>query len=145
VFVNHLPPDLAHFGKRLVSYEDSRIKGSVQLHFADGSTSKCDVLIGCDGIKSTIREQMYKAKAKEMGNLKLLKHIKPLWTGTIAYRGLVDVEKLRKMGGEGHRAIKDPMMVRLPLLYSVLRLMIVPSVLWSKQSASNSLTLQMKY
>lgn len=55
---------------------------------------------------------MYEQKAEETRNPALLKYIKPLWTGTIAYRGLIEVEKLRKMGGEEHRAIKDPMMVR---------------------------------
>ncbi|KXN91079.1 Salicylate hydroxylase [Leucoagaricus sp. SymC.cos] len=115
VFVDHLPPDLAHFGKRLLSYTDSGHAGrGVQLQFADGSSSECDILVGCDGIKSIIREQLYETKARETKNPRLLKHIKPLWTGTIAYRGLVEVEKLRKMGGQGHRAIKNPMMVCHP-------------------------------
>jgi hypothetical protein len=54
---------------------------------------------------------MYEQKATETKNPALLKLIKPKWTGTIAYRGLVDVEKLKRVGGGEHRAIKDPMMV----------------------------------
>ncbi|KAF9453996.1 FAD/NAD(P)-binding domain-containing protein [Macrolepiota fuliginosa MF-IS2] len=111
-FVNHLPPDLAHFGKRLLSYaypSNNTTRGA-QLYFADGSTSECDILIGCDGIKSTIRTQMYENRAGETNDSSLLSYIKPLWTGTIAYRGLVGVENLKKMGGEDHRAIENPMM-----------------------------------
>lgn len=59
---------------------------------------------------------MYESKAKEKKDPTLLGYIKPIWTGTIAYRGLVEVEKLRRIGGENHRAIKDPMMVSFVLL-----------------------------
>lgn len=54
---------------------------------------------------------MYEQKAIKTKNPILSKFIEPKWTGTIAYRGLVEVEKLKRMGGEGHRAITDPMMV----------------------------------
>lgn len=42
------------FGKRLVAAE--RSAGGVTAHFADGSTATADVLIGADGIRSTVRE-----------------------------------------------------------------------------------------
>lgn len=41
------------FGKRLVTAE--RTAGGVTAHFADGSTDTADVLIGADGIRSTVR------------------------------------------------------------------------------------------
>lgn len=41
------------FGRRLVSAEDTG--GGVRATFADGSVATGDVLIGCDGIRSTVR------------------------------------------------------------------------------------------
>jgi FAD-dependent urate hydroxylase len=40
-------------GRRLVAAED--VDGAVQARFADGSDATADVLIGCDGIHSTVR------------------------------------------------------------------------------------------
>lgn len=60
---------------------------------------------------------MYESKASETKNPALLKPIKPKWTGTIAYRGLVDVDKLKRADGEEHRAIKNPMMVNWCFLF----------------------------
>ncbi|THH30135.1 hypothetical protein EUX98_g4064 [Antrodiella citrinella] len=81
VLVDHLPSGVAHFGKRLASYsEDARM---VELRFDDRSSSSCDVLIGCDGIKSTIRKQMYEEAAKARGKPHLLQYIEPIWSGTM--------------------------------------------------------------
>ncbi|CAA7261657.1 unnamed protein product [Cyclocybe aegerita] len=93
VFVNALPPGIANFGKRLVSYNHQVIRLSsplqpISLQFADGSISECDLLIGAEGIKSGVRAQMYREAAMARGDLGLLDHISPVWTGTIAYRGL---------------------------------------------------------
>ncbi|MEU0883495.1 NAD(P)/FAD-dependent oxidoreductase [Lentzea sp. NPDC005914] len=42
------------FGKRFERYEEG---DDITLHFEDGSTASCDVLVGADGIRSRVRQQ----------------------------------------------------------------------------------------
>ncbi|MDX8144833.1 NAD(P)/FAD-dependent oxidoreductase [Lentzea sp. BCCO 10_0061] len=42
------------FGKRFERYEQG---DDIKLHFDDGTTANCDVLVGADGIRSRVREQ----------------------------------------------------------------------------------------
>ncbi|KAI5123693.1 hypothetical protein M0805_001721 [Coniferiporia weirii] len=109
-FVNHLPDGVTSFGKRLTKYTTNDSSGEVSLEFADGSSASCDVLIGCDGVKSVIRKYVYEALAEEKGP-EVLSFIEPVWTGTIAYRGLIPADQFSpsKDGGP-HRALKDPIM-----------------------------------
>ncbi|KAG7446323.1 FAD/NAD-P-binding domain-containing protein [Guyanagaster necrorhizus] len=99
VLVNRLPPGVAHFGKRLAAYSDDSEAETITLNFADGTTEACDLLVGCDGIKSTVRKQMF---AEEGGH-------DPVFTGTIAYRGLIPVSALSSDGAV-HRTVSTPMM-----------------------------------
>jgi len=103
-FVHALPSNVTHFGMRLVSY--SQHAGTVSLKFLDDTTATCDLLVGCDGIKSCIRAQIFKEAFDRSGDSELLKFIDPVWTGTTAYRGLIPVESLPPL----HRSIADPMM-----------------------------------
>lgn len=48
--------------------------------FQDGTTAIADLLIGSDGIHSEVRKQFIQGKA--------------LYSGKIAYRGIVPIEKL---------------------------------------------------
>ncbi|KAL4266019.1 FAD/NAD(P)-binding domain superfamily protein [Pleurotus pulmonarius] len=105
VLIDRLPAGVAHFGKRLTSYSQSN-NGPIGLRFSDGSMAECDVLLGCDGIKSVIRAQMLRDKAQENNDRGLLDLIDPVWSGTIAYRGLIPAERLN----EDHRALGAPMM-----------------------------------
>ncbi|KAJ3778671.1 FAD/NAD-P-binding domain-containing protein [Lentinula raphanica] len=106
VFVDALPPGIAHFGMRLVSYSQNVETREISLGFSNGHSTTCDLLAGCDGIKSTIRAQMYTEAAERLRDDTLLKFIDPVWTGTIAYRGLIPVERLPL----DHRSIASPMM-----------------------------------
>ncbi|KAF8586521.1 FAD/NAD-binding domain-containing protein [Ramaria rubella] len=110
VFVNNLPSGVAHFRKRMISYKQDGAGGEIQLHFSDDSTATCDVLVGCDGIKSLVRAQMFKQMAKD-GHPELLDFIDPFFSGSFAYRGLIPVEKMPtdEQGGT-HRTIKCPIM-----------------------------------
>lgn len=53
---SHLDLDSIHLHKRFVSYKDEGPR--VTAHFADGSTASGDVLLGCDGFHSIVRQQM---------------------------------------------------------------------------------------
>ncbi|KZT63441.1 FAD/NAD(P)-binding domain-containing protein [Daedalea quercina L-15889] len=87
----HLPPNpsyTAHFHKRLVSYATSPSDPEATiLTFADGSTAVCDLLVGCDGIRSAIRGTMYQSQPTS---------VDPIWSGSIAYRSLVPRKVLAK-------------------------------------------------
>ncbi|KAJ7091182.1 FAD/NAD-P-binding domain-containing protein [Mycena epipterygia] len=109
VFVEQLPEGIAHFGKRLVSY-DRHDSGEIGLAFADGTTTVCDLLVGCDGIKSVVRAQMLHAKAAADAQPGLLTLIEPKFTGTIAYRGLIPSTELPSENGVTHRTLGSPMM-----------------------------------
>lgn len=105
-----LPEGVAHLGKRVVSYSSIASSG-VQMEFADGSVANCDVLLGCDGIKSVIRHCMFEGLAKNSGNSDMLKYVGPVWTGEILYRCLVPSELLPLRDGEKHPVLKRPIMV----------------------------------
>ncbi len=47
--------DVVRFGRRFVRYE--QVDGRILVHFADGSTAWCDVLVGADGANSAVRGQ----------------------------------------------------------------------------------------
>ncbi|KAJ3989844.1 FAD/NAD-P-binding domain-containing protein [Lentinula detonsa] len=106
VFVDALPSGVAHFGMRLVSYSQKAGANEILLEFSNGTTGTCDLLAGCDGIKSSTRAQLFKEAAERSGDVTLLKFIDPVWTGTIAYRGLIPVERLPP----SHRSIANPIM-----------------------------------
>lgn len=51
-----VPAERMHAGKKLVKVDSGTDEdGPLTLHFADGSTHECDILIGADGIHSTVR------------------------------------------------------------------------------------------
>ena len=119
VLTDNLPPPSmfhAHFNKRLISYMPKA--NGVILLFADGTTAEADMLIGADGIKSATRATMYTRLANradsEEGRRRLLGHIRASWSGTYAYRALVDTKKLLSVF-PNHQAASTPMIVRLNL------------------------------
>ena len=65
--------------KTFTGYEES--DAGVQLHFADGSSASADLLIGADGIKSAVREQLVGAQS-------------PVFTGQAAWRIIVPSDRL---------------------------------------------------
>jgi 2-polyprenyl-6-methoxyphenol hydroxylase-like FAD-dependent oxidoreductase len=70
-----LPAERYHFGRSFRRLDQSA--EGVIVHFADGTGAQGDLLIGADGIRSSVRAQ-------------LLPAAKPLYAGYVAWRGLAD-------------------------------------------------------
>lgn len=69
------PPERYHNGKHLVSFEQDA--ESVSATFADGETVTADVLIGADGVRSSVRQT-------------LLPDVGLQYAGYAAWRGVID-------------------------------------------------------
>lgn len=110
VIVKQFPIDVAHFRKRLVTYAELA-NGTVALDFADGTSTTCDVLFGCDGIRSAVRRRMYEHEATHQGNTELLKYVEPVFSGSVMYRTLLPAELLTNDDGTKHPAMCAPKMV----------------------------------
>lgn len=106
----HLDPAIvtSHFSKRLVSYSlPSDPSSPITLHFKDGTTATCDVLVGADGIHSATRHtllniaaQEAEAKNTEDGKKfanELRGKVDPVWSGSVAYRSVIPKEVLAKI------------------------------------------------
>ena len=79
------PREHVHFRHRLASLEDDGER--VTARFENGAEISADLLIGADGIHSVVRAQLFGPE-------------QPRFTGCIAYRGLVPVERLADLGLE---------------------------------------------
>ncbi|KAI1314101.1 hypothetical protein F5Y03DRAFT_402330 [Xylaria venustula] len=54
--VKLVPTHAVEFKKRLIDYHDNGTEGRIDLHFEDGSSAEADLVIGCDGNKSKVRQ-----------------------------------------------------------------------------------------
>lgn len=109
ILIDRLPKHAANLGKRLQSYTQGG-SGPIELKFVDGTSATCDVLVGCDGIKSVVRRYMFQQMAEE-GRSEMLQYIEPVWTGEITYRALVPAERLPVRDGKTHPALLKTMIV----------------------------------
>lgn len=82
---NQLPEGIAQFGKRAVSVEQDAEQARVL--FTDGTEHRCDLLIAADGIKSSIRDHVLNGLGQPL--------VAPRFSGTCAYRGMIDSQQLR--------------------------------------------------
>ena len=90
------PPEHYHRGKGVRAFEQS--PRSVTVHFSDGSRAEVDVLIGADGIRSSVRQQ-------------LLPNLGPLYAGYVAWRSLIAEQVVPP---DIHRAVFGRMTFCLP-------------------------------
>jgi 2-polyprenyl-6-methoxyphenol hydroxylase-like FAD-dependent oxidoreductase len=74
-----VPQDIIHLGRKLAGIEQG--SGQATLVFADGSRERADIVIGADGVHSTVREI-------------ILGPEKPLHRGRIAYRAVFPAERI---------------------------------------------------
>ncbi len=77
---SQLPEGIAQFGKRAVSVEQDA--GQARVRFTDGTEHRCDLLIAADGIKSSIRDHVLNGLGQPL--------VAPRFSGTCAYRGMID-------------------------------------------------------
>ena len=109
-----------HFTKRLASYNQT--PDSITLNFSDGSCSKADVLIGCDGIHSAIRHRLAEEVSESLEKIDspdvlekvsmIQEKVEAKWSGYVAYRGLVPMDTLANIN-PNHRALTTPTNVSL--------------------------------
>ena len=88
--IKGVPAHRAHFNKRLERLEDRDDDEGVHLFFKDGTSATADLVIGADGVHSCVREYLMGKEAA-----------KPVFTGSIVYRGLVSMDAaVEKIGAE---------------------------------------------
>lgn len=81
-----VPADTIYLGKRTTRIEEGA--DGITVHFEDGTSQRVDVLVGADGIHSTVRKY-------------LLGDEYPEFTGVVAYRAVVPASKLEGLPNLG--------------------------------------------
>jgi salicylate hydroxylase len=76
-----IPESKISKGKRLVLIEKGEQDSGYVLHFQDGTSSPADIIVGCDGIKSVVRQHLGFVD-------------KPMYSGQMVYRGYVSYNDL---------------------------------------------------
>jgi salicylate hydroxylase len=83
VIASGFPHERIHLDHRLAGFVEQ--PDAVEAWFDNGARAEVDVLIGADGIHSTVRAQLF-------GNES------PMFAGCVAYRGLVPIERIADLG-----------------------------------------------
>lgn len=114
ILERHIPSTYrTHFSKRLTSY-DEHAQGPVVLRFRDGTTAKCDILVGADGIKSAVRKIMFtKLATKEQDKDRAATYrrcVDATWSGVVTYRALIPTDTFRAEYPD-HPALSFPVFV----------------------------------
>ncbi|PNP75980.1 hypothetical protein FNYG_10538 [Fusarium nygamai] len=101
-FVNELikllPSDVVQFNKQLQTVEEDS-SGGIRLIFQDGTTEEADAVVGCDGIKSRVRELLVGSHHPSS---------KCSYTHKYAYRGMIPMKQAVEVLGE-ERALNATM------------------------------------
>ncbi|MGD6741302.1 FAD-dependent oxidoreductase [Streptomyces sp. BH106] len=120
-----LPEGMVRLGHRLEGVEDKG-DGAV-LTFADGTTAEADLVIGADGIKSVVRQQLFSDQA-------------PVFSGEHAYRAVISVadahgmvtdDNLRMYIGRGTKVYLLPLRHRDQVSFDITALH--PDGTWTPQ------------
>jgi salicylate hydroxylase len=77
-----LPAERLHLGHKLAAFEERGDR--VSMRFDNGARADADLMIGADGIHSTVRGALFGAE-------------QPRYSGGIAYRGLIPAERVRHL------------------------------------------------
>ncbi|KGO71199.1 Monooxygenase, FAD-binding [Penicillium italicum] len=84
-----IPADIVHFGKRLSTLVE-RDNGIV-LQFEDGEVVNADVVVGCDGIRSRVKECMFPLESLATT---------PVYSGMYGYRAVLEMGDMIEAVGE---------------------------------------------
>lgn len=84
--VDVLPAGMVRLGHKLEKVVDDG--GAATLHFANGETVTADLVVGADGIKSIVREQLFS-------------DAQPVFAGEHAYRAVIDIDATAGMCDDG--------------------------------------------
>lgn len=104
--VKLIPQDIARFDKKLLNIEENIDNGRLIMRFEGGSSAEADAVIGCDGIKSRVRQVIL---GKDHPSTQ------PSYTYKYAYRGLAPMGKAIEVIGE-ELAVNACMHVRINIL-----------------------------
>lgn len=129
--VGVLPEGMVHLGHKLQTVED-RGDRSV-LTFTNGTTVEADLVVGADGIKSVVREQLFSDKG-------------PRFSGEHAYRAVISVDdahgmvtddNLRMYIGKGTKVYLLPLRHRGQVSFDITAL--CPDSTWAPQITKDDL------
>jgi salicylate hydroxylase len=88
IFANVIPPSAIRAGHRCIGFEqDAR---AAHVKFDNGNEAEADVVIACDGIHSTLQKYVVEPSPPE-------------YSGSRAYRGLIEAKKLPNWRKEAHQ------------------------------------------
>lgn len=87
--VELVPADIVHFGKRLSSLVENG--NGVVMGFEDGEVVIADVVVGCDGIRSRVKECMLPVESLRT---------KPVYSGMYGYRAVLEMGDMIDAVGE---------------------------------------------
>ncbi|KAI1394616.1 FAD/NAD(P)-binding domain-containing protein [Hypoxylon fuscum] len=100
-----IPRDQMHASKRLQNIEGN---GPITLYFTDGTMHKCDILVGADGIHSTVRKLVLgendPAASPQNSGAWFLMTLQPFDKAQASLGNLVDIEDAREYGWAGQNA-----------------------------------------
>ncbi|WP_284981785.1 FAD-dependent monooxygenase [Arthrobacter sp. efr-133-TYG-118] len=126
-----LPEGVVHLGHKLEKIEEK--DGRSELAFTNGTTVEADLVVGADGIKSVVREQLFSDKG-------------PVFSGEHAYRvvipaddalGLVVDDNLRMYIGKGTKVYLLPLRHRNQVSFDITALN--PDGTWAPEVSKESL------
>lgn len=85
--------ELVTFGKRCTDVQRQENGRGFIIKFADGTEAKADAVVGCDGVKSRVRQILLTMNDDEQA-------INPRFSGKYAYRGLIPIDEAVAAIGE---------------------------------------------
>lgn len=98
-----------HLNRRLIEHYETT--DGVQLKFKNGDSATCDLLIGADGVNSVVRKGLL-AKVYNLNEAEAAEEARPLWSGTIVYRSLIESDAIKREIPD-HPCLMKPMVVRV--------------------------------